>query len=1109
LTENGWKLFKDLKPNEKVATLNPVTGELEYQVPTNYIRYYYRGKMFHQKGKRIDLLVTPNHRMYVRRWRNWDKFRDEVSGFELIEVTKLPKQVEYKRDAKWRGASPKYFILPSVKRHPYGNPEPKKIEMIKWLRFFGIWLAKGFVYKSKDNRHFMVYICQKTKENLPIIEKWIKEAGFKTSYQKDRFVICSKQLYCYLEQFGHVESKFIPKEIKALSPNLLRVLIESMCLGDGSPTTRKGGRIYWRYGTKSKQLADDLQEIAFKAGFVATIHYSEKEQLYTVTISDWGKTIRVNKGVDNREWIDYDGYVYCVEVPNHVVYVRRNGKAVWSGNSTLLDYWMESKVDGDNAVFWVKVADDLSTNAVTIYIYYGNPNATRADNPQNIDLWQLREHQTSTVYYPDIRFSKPAASVIRIDSYTGGASSLGQGYVFIIMPKSYLNGKKVQVYWNVYYSYPDTRDLVLGRVIILDTELNRKQTLAINLIENLFTYIEATHYPGPLGASAGWLGWRTDTSGVLDLSTFTKDYVTLMIRLRDWWTGQTVMLDVDWLKILDASGNVLLTFDFTNSVVMEVTGTYEDYGLYRKYVSPEPSHGSWGRQEAAVFLTESLGLKDSAVKASSVVRRELLGLSDVYGRTWAAYRTYIEPLGLSDVVVKNVSVAKAESLGLSDAYARVWSIYRVYSELLGLKDTVAKSVSAFRAESLGLVDFYSRCWTAYRVFAEPLGLSDTVSSVKLCIRALTELLGLSDVVAKAPTVVRAESLGLFDSYSRLWSVHRTYSENLGLADKVQKAASTVKTELLGLKDFTVKDVSAVKSERLGLLDAYFRTWTAYRSFTEILGLSDTVSKLTSVPLTEHLALLDAIAKSPFTTRTEALGLKDYVAKEASSVKSESLGLADTVRKETSRTFAEALGLSDTFTRTWTIQRVLGESLGLKDALQKTPSTLKTEMLGLLDSYSRIWLAFRAYTESLGLSDKVVKTAAVPLAETLGLFDKLTKSSFTTKTESLGLADFTVKGVSVARTERLGLSDVLRKAPGKAFSEALGLKDVYSRVFAIHRTFTEPLGLKDTVSKGVALHALVEVLGLYDSILYGKNVTVIAKLIRKYMQLVNLGGDWNE
>lgn len=36
-----------------------------------------------------------------------------------------------------------------------------------------------------------------------------------------------------------------------------------------------------------------------------------------------------------EEWVDYDGMVYCVEVPyTHTVFVRRNGKTVWSGNSS-------------------------------------------------------------------------------------------------------------------------------------------------------------------------------------------------------------------------------------------------------------------------------------------------------------------------------------------------------------------------------------------------------------------------------------------------------------------------------------------------------------------------------------------------------------------------------------------------------------------------------------------------------------------------------------------------------------------------------------------------------------------------------------------------------
>ena len=37
---------------------------------------------------------------------------------------------------------------------------------------------------------------------------------------------------------------------------------------------------------------------------------------------------------------------------------------------TLLKYWIEKKVDGDYAVMWVKVNDDLGVYPVKIYIYY-------------------------------------------------------------------------------------------------------------------------------------------------------------------------------------------------------------------------------------------------------------------------------------------------------------------------------------------------------------------------------------------------------------------------------------------------------------------------------------------------------------------------------------------------------------------------------------------------------------------------------------------------------------------------------------------------------------------------------------------------------------------
>jgi hypothetical protein len=51
-------------------------------------------------------------------------------------------------------------------------------------------------------------------------------------------------------------------------------------------------------------------------------------------------------------------------------------KFVQSDKQTLLSYWLESKTDGVTATFWVKIAGNLTAKSQTIYLYYGNSQAT-------------------------------------------------------------------------------------------------------------------------------------------------------------------------------------------------------------------------------------------------------------------------------------------------------------------------------------------------------------------------------------------------------------------------------------------------------------------------------------------------------------------------------------------------------------------------------------------------------------------------------------------------------------------------------------------------------------------------------------------------------------
>ncbi len=92
LTLNGWKFVHQLTMDDKVATL--IDGKLVYQNPTKILNYpNYKGDMYHIETQQVDLLVTPNHRMYVSKL-------NEDYDFELAEDI-VGECRRYKTNAIW------------------------------------------------------------------------------------------------------------------------------------------------------------------------------------------------------------------------------------------------------------------------------------------------------------------------------------------------------------------------------------------------------------------------------------------------------------------------------------------------------------------------------------------------------------------------------------------------------------------------------------------------------------------------------------------------------------------------------------------------------------------------------------------------------------------------------------------------------------------------------------------------------------------------------------------------------------------------------------------------------------------------------------------------
>ncbi|MDM8551642.1 anaerobic ribonucleoside-triphosphate reductase [Desulfobacterales bacterium HSG2] len=346
LTDNGWQLFKDLdKENDKVYTLHPETKEIEIQKPVNFFEFENR-EMIHFKNSETDLLVTENHSMLVSEHRP-----DETRKCAFVKAKDYNHNTHLiPKGGEWNGEYREYFELPSVEPEVCENFNPqkwvkktipsKKIKMDAWLRFLGWYLSEGSCYESQrldkrrnqPRKEYVVRIHQ--KKHCQELENVLDESGFDYTRTEAKngtktYCIYNKQLYMYLSQFGKSEDRFVPKEFKNLSVEQLSVLYDALYLGDGLSDTSDGNE---EYHTSSKKLADDVQEIILKLGFNADIRRKSNGlgSGYVVGVS---KTLHFKIGKESVNRTNYKGKVYCVEVPNHTLYVRRNDKAIWCGNS--------------------------------------------------------------------------------------------------------------------------------------------------------------------------------------------------------------------------------------------------------------------------------------------------------------------------------------------------------------------------------------------------------------------------------------------------------------------------------------------------------------------------------------------------------------------------------------------------------------------------------------------------------------------------------------------------------------------------------------------------------------------------------------------------------
>ena len=367
LTINGWKKVKDVVVGELILTYNVKNGTSEFKPVEKKIDQPYKGKMISFKGRNIDIQTTPNHKFWIINKNNHKgKFitaQELLDGGGELSSWYIPKNAIH-----LGGETIDQYILPGVH---IKSLDPKlinkyknniEINSIAWFQFLGIYLSVGYSAGTKGSKRkgFNVVVTQKNTNKIDKIRNLFNRLSFeyhertRLNGTKD-FVITDARLHNYLFPLGNSHDKYIPQEIKNAEPQLLNELFEWFKMGDG----RTIGKKYKQSDvfSTSQQLIDDLHEILIKIGGNGTVKKEIRNKDRHIKNDDG--SLRLIKGENtsdmyflniaktNNIWldkrflqvteVDFDDRVYCVTVPNHIFYVRSNGKSFWTGNSSIID----------------------------------------------------------------------------------------------------------------------------------------------------------------------------------------------------------------------------------------------------------------------------------------------------------------------------------------------------------------------------------------------------------------------------------------------------------------------------------------------------------------------------------------------------------------------------------------------------------------------------------------------------------------------------------------------------------------------------------------------------------------------------------------------------
>lgn len=306
LTKTGWKFFKDLDADDLVAQVED-DQTYSFVAPTKIIAQKYVGDMIQIKdfhGK-IDLLVTPNHKLHLR----------HKDGREIVTEAKEYKAghwyTGFERSAKAQGP---VTALTALERLLIAFQADGCIKKVNKETFY---ISFGFAKQRK---------LERLKAILDELEIAYCEDCYPS--RKDQTVVTFS-----VDNTLPFGKAFEWVDLGTLNAGWANEFLDELQHWDGSIRNERR----FKFDSAEREAVEVVERIAVAAG--RGVLFSEAtddrkdcfSNIFTLHIMRSNLT---GSQAIKTQVVPFDGTVYCVEVPSHRIIVKRNRGICVCGNSS-------------------------------------------------------------------------------------------------------------------------------------------------------------------------------------------------------------------------------------------------------------------------------------------------------------------------------------------------------------------------------------------------------------------------------------------------------------------------------------------------------------------------------------------------------------------------------------------------------------------------------------------------------------------------------------------------------------------------------------------------------------------------------------------------------